>query len=80
MMQKQTVTATKPTNTTTSENDLILVGGIWENRSAKGTPYFKLTINEGKTLTSLDKIVIFTNNNRKGEKSPDLFVFVKNPI
>lgn len=73
-------TITKAPVTTEKPNDLDLVGAIWENTSKTGTPYFTLKINEGKTLTSMDKIIIFRNNRKEGEKSPDLHVFVKLPI
>ena len=63
-----------------AENDLDLVGAIWENTGKNGTPYFSLKVNEGKTLSSVDKIIIFRNNRKEGEKSPDLHVFVKLPI
>lgn len=74
-------TNTKTTvNTTKKENDLALVGAIWQNTSKNGGIYFTLKVNEGKTITSLDKVLIFNNNDKEGEKSPDLYVFVKTPI
>lgn len=75
-----TKTPVKPATTVKKDNDLDLVGAIWQNTSKNGGIYFSLRINEGKTLTSLDKILIFNNNDKEGEKSPDLYVFVKSPI
>lgn len=73
-------TTVKTPVTTEKTSDLDLVGAIWENMGKNGTPYFTLKINEGKTLTSMDKVIIFRNNRKEGEKSPDLHVFVKLPI
>lgn len=73
-------TAVKTPVTTEKTSDLDLVGAIWANTGKNGTPYFTLKINEGKTLTSMDKVIIFRNNRKEGEKSPDAHVFVKLPI
>lgn len=75
----KTITKTAP-NTAKKESDLDLVGAIWQNTSKTGGIYFSLKLNEGKTITSVDKVLIFNNNDKEGEKSPDLYVFVKLPI
>lgn len=82
MMQKQTNNTTVTTQNAVNANnqpksDLTPVGAIWENQASSGSVYFTLKIDEGKSISHTDKVVIFTNNKKSSAKAPDLYVFVK---
>lgn len=53
------------------EKDPNEIGALWEKSSAKG-PYMTGTING-------ERVVIFKNGNKRGEKSPDWRVLKSQP-
>lgn len=48
--------------------------GLWERISKKGISYFSGSVKEDITIRPSEKLMVFTNRKKEGEKDPDYWL------